>query len=211
MTDRLWRTIEAQRLDTADLLDTLTDVEWQRPSMCGSWTVHEVAAHLTLQQLRVRDAARMMAHWRGSLDRTIEDAARRRAAATPPSRLAAEIRETAGVRRPNAGVTVRDTLIDILVHGQDIALPLGRRLDMPPWAAAVAAGRILTMRWPRPMPAARRLAGYRLVAADTAWSFGAGPEVRGPAAALLLVSAGRYAALPSLSGPGATDLTLHLS
>ena len=32
-----------------------------------------------------------------------------------------------GSRRHNVGVTPYETLIDIVVHGQDIAVPLGRR------------------------------------------------------------------------------------
>jgi hypothetical protein len=70
-------------------------------------------------------------------------------------------------RRHNLGVTYLETLIDILVHAQDIAIPLGRRHDMPPAAAAVAASRVLSMRWPPPPPSARRLAGFRLTATDT--------------------------------------------
>jgi hypothetical protein len=63
------------------------------------------------------------------------------------------------------------------------------------------------MRWPPPQPSVRTLAGSRLVATDTSWSAGAGPEVHGPMAALLLVCTGRVAALPQLSGPGAAALT----
>jgi hypothetical protein len=55
------------------------------------------------------------------------------------------------------------------------------------------------------------VAGFRLTATDTAWSTGEGPQVHGPMAALLLVSAGRVAALPQLSGPGVPDLTARLS
>jgi hypothetical protein len=53
-----------------------------------------------------------------------------------------------GSRRHNIGVTPLETLIDILVHGQDIAIPLDRGLGMPPAIAAVAATRALSMRWP---------------------------------------------------------------
>jgi len=151
-----------------------------------------------------------MISFRGSFDRTIQHAARRRAG-WPTERIVAEIRDTAGFRRHNFGVTYLETLIDILVHGQDIALPLGRRLDLPPAAAAVAADRVLSMRWPPPLPAARELRGFRLVATDTAWSTGDGPEVRGPMGAILLVCAGRLSALPQLSGDGAAVLATRLS
>ncbi|MGY6651553.1 maleylpyruvate isomerase family mycothiol-dependent enzyme [Amycolatopsis sp. TRM77291] len=209
--DAIWRVIAAQRTSLADLLDDLSDDQWRRPSLCDGWTVREVAAHLTLQQLGLRDLIATMAHWRGNMDRTIQDAARRRAAELPPARITAEIRATAGSRRHTLGVTYLETLADILIHAQDIAIPLGLRHEMPPDAAAVAADRVLSMRWPPPLPAARKVAGFRLTATDISWSTGAGPEVRGPMSALLLVCAGRLAALPRLSGDGAVDFAARLS
>ncbi len=53
----------------------------------------------------------------------------------------------------------------------------------------------------------RRLArGLRLVATDITWSAGQGPEVTGPATALLLALAGRPLALADLDGPGLATL-----
>jgi uncharacterized protein (TIGR03083 family) len=205
--DEVWQVIDAQRLSLADLLDDLSADEWRQPSLCAGWTVRDVAAHLTLQQLGFRDLFAIAAQWRGSMDRTIRYAACRRAAALPTERIIAEIRGMVGSRRHNLGVTHLETLIDILVHGQDIAIPLGRRHDMPPAAAAVAASRVLSMRWPPPLPSVRAVAGFRLTATDTSWSAGDGPQVQGPMAALLLVCTGRVAALPRLSGPGTAALT----
>jgi uncharacterized protein (TIGR03083 family) len=209
--DQIWQVIEAQRRSLAALLADLSDDEWRRPSLCAGWTVRAVAAHLTLQQMGLGDVLGMMVRWRGSMDRTIHYVACRRAAALPTERIIAEIRDTAGSRRHSLGVTHLETLADILVHGQDIAIPLGRHHDMPPTAAAVAASRLLSMRWPPPLPATRNVRGYRLTATDTPWSVGAGPEVRAPMSALLLTCAGRLAALPQLSGEGAADLSARLS
>jgi uncharacterized protein (TIGR03083 family) len=208
---QVWQVINQQRTKVADLLEDLSDDEWRQPSLCAGWTIRDVAAHLTLQQLGLTDVIAMMARWRGSMDRTIQDAARRRATALSTGQIIAEIRGTVGSRRHNLGVTHLETLIDILVHGHDIAIPLGRRHDMPAAAAAVAASRVLSMRWPPPLPATRKVNGFRLVATDTPWSSGVGPEVHAPMAALLLVCTGRLAALPQLSGDGAADLTARLT
>ncbi|WP_328469849.1 maleylpyruvate isomerase family mycothiol-dependent enzyme [Actinoplanes sp. NBC_00393] len=205
-----WPEIHRQRLAVADLLDSLDPGEWARPSLCDGWTIHDVAAHLTLQQLRFRDVLRMPRHWKGSMDRTIQAAAQRRAAELSPRQIIADIRDTAGLRRRNFGVTPVETLTDLLVHSQDIALPLCRDHPMPPTAAAVCAQRTLTMRIPPPPPSVRAIAGLHLAATDTAWSFGDGPEVRGPTAALLLVCCGRGVALPQLSGPGVDLLAARL-
>ena len=211
--DQVWQAVDAQRAAVADLLDALTDDEWQRPSLCAGWTVRDVAAHLTLQQVRLGGMLRMMPimfRARGNLDRATHDMACGRSAALPTAQLTARIRGTIGSRRHNLGVTHHETLIDILVHGQDIAVPLGRRHDMPPEAAAAAATRAWTMRWPPPFPIKRQLQAFRLTATDVSWSAGAGPEVQGPISALLLVSCGRLAALPQLSGEGAATLTARL-
>ncbi|TDD30894.1 maleylpyruvate isomerase family mycothiol-dependent enzyme [Actinomadura sp. KC06] len=208
--DQVWQVIDAQRRGLADLLENLSDDQWRQPSLCAGWTVRDVAAHLTLQQIGLGAAIAMMARWRGSLDRTIQHAACRRAAALTDEQIIAQIRGMVGSRRHNIGVTYLETLTDILVHGQDIAIPLGLRHDVPSHAAAVAAGRVLSMRWPRPLPSARKVAGFRLVATDTAWSVGRGPEVRGTMVTLLLVCAGRVAALSEVSGPGVEELAARL-
>jgi len=147
-----WQVIDAQRLGLAGLLDDLSEHEWQQPSLCDGWTVRDVAAHLTLQQLGARAAIAMMLRYRGDTDRAIRECARQRAAALSTGQIIAAIRAMTGSRRHNFGVTYRETLIDILVHAQDIAIPLGRRHPMPPEAAAAAVTRIWTMRWPPPFP-----------------------------------------------------------
>jgi uncharacterized protein (TIGR03083 family) len=209
--DRVWLTIEAQRLKLAGVLEDLSAREWAHPSLCTGWTVRDVAAHLTLQQLGPAGAIAMMARWRGSLDQTIQHAARRRAGALPTGQIIAEIRRTAGSRRHNIGVSYLETLTDILVHGQDITIPLGRQYDMPRQAAATATSRVLSMRWPPPPPAARKAARFQLTATDVIWSAGQGPPVSGPIHAILLVATGRLTALPQLSGDGVSRLIAALT
>jgi uncharacterized protein (TIGR03083 family) len=206
--DEIWHAVDAQRLRVTAMLDELTDDEWLRPSLCAEWSVREVTAHLTLQQLGLVQAPAVIAavvRACGNLDRATRDMARRRAATTPTSQLIAEIRGMVGSRRRNLGVTPREILIDILVHGVDIAVPLGRDLDIAPEAAAEAATRLWTMWWPPPIPATRKLRGHRFVATDVDWAIGEGPEVSGPIDAILLVLAGREVARSRLSGPLTVD------
>ena len=92
----------------------------------------------------------------------------------------------------------RNTLFDVLVHGQDIALPLGRSLVMPAEAARAGADRVWAMGWP--FWARRRLHGVRLSATDIDWTIGEGRVRSGPIAALLLLLTGRAeAAAPLLT------------
>jgi uncharacterized protein (TIGR03083 family) len=209
--DQAWQAIDDQRLALTDVLARLPDDEWQLPSLCDGWTVRDVTAHLTMQQVgpgALLMQIKAMITARGNLDRLIHDAARRRAA-LPTTQLIAEIRGMVGSRRHNFGVTYRETLTDILVHSQDITVPLGRRLAMPVDAAALAATRIWSM--DRMFHAAKRLTGYRLTATDTNWTVGEGAEVNGPVGSILLLLTGRPIDLPLLSGPGVGSLSARLA
>jgi uncharacterized protein (TIGR03083 family) len=213
--DELWAAIDTQRLRTADLLDELTPAEWDIPSLCGGWTVRDVAAHLTLQQMTLGSAVLAALRHAGSLNHIINASARDRAT-RPPDRLIAEIRGMVGSRRHNVGVTPLETLIDIVVHGQDIAVPLGRNLAVAPWAAVTTADRLW---WSRATRIGRLKAkvfadldhrGLRFVATDADWSAGDGEEVRGPLLSILLVLTGRTVGAEALEGPGAPRLGRRL-
>jgi len=139
---------------------------------------------------------------RGTFHRLKHDIAVRHAARLPTREIVAELRRTYADSRLLPVVTkYRNILFDVLVHAQDIAIPLGRDYPMPPEAARAGADRVWTMGWP--FWARHRLRGVRLLATDTEWSAGAGVELRGPIRMLLLLLTGRTAtALPHLSGPG---------
>jgi uncharacterized protein (TIGR03083 family) len=207
--DAVWTAIDAERSSVADLLDELTEEEWDHPSLCEGWRVRDVAAHLTLSTARVREVAGPVLRARGNFDRMVRDSAVDRASA-PTAELVAAIRAMVGSRRRAPGVTHLEPLIDVLVHGQDVAVPLGRPRPMPLDAAAAAATRVWTMRWPFTIAfgARRRLAGLRLEATDADWAAGAGDRIEGPVEALLLLLTGRAAAARDrLSGPGVARLS----
>lgn len=205
--DAVWLAIDAERLRLADLLDQLTDAEWRTASLCEGWTIRDVAAHLTLQGLGLGDALRMLVRHPGSMNRMILESSRRKAAA-PVEQLIGEIRALAGSRRPNLGLSNREALIDVLVHGQDIALPLRRELPMPPEPAVLAAATVWSFLGTFKGRVFRRVPwqGFRFVATDVDWSVGSGDEITGSIGALLLLLTGRTVALTQLAGPGADRL-----
>jgi uncharacterized protein (TIGR03083 family) len=207
--DKVWSAIDAQRLSVADLLDSLSEEDCTTPSLCPGWTVRDVAAHLTLQQLslgrilrEIAQAPRLLVA--GGLDAMTRELTLRHAN-QPTDQMIAAIRAMIGSRRHNFGVTPLETLIDILVHSQDIAIPLGRHLPIPPDAAVMAATRAWRLR--RFFKMHKKLNGFHLTATDITWSAGEGTVVTGPIAALLLVISGRQVALEQLSGAGAAALT----
>ncbi len=196
----IWDAVHRERSALADLLETLSPEEWEHPTLCPGWVVRDVAAHvISSPQFGVADLVRALWRGRGNYDRAVLLDARRRAR-RPVEQIVADYRRLDGSRHHPPGTGVRDPLLDVLVHTQDIALPLGRHHAMPPEAARTAADRVWSVSFP--FRARRRLRGVTLTATDTDWRAGAGPEVRGPMEALLLLLTGRTAALDRLEGPG---------
>lgn len=143
---------------------------------------------------------------RGSFHRLNHDVSVRHASSRPAAQLVAELREHAASRRLPPVTSYRNILFDVAVHGQDIALPVGRAFTVPRDAAVAGATRLWSMGWP--FWARRRLRGLRLAATDAGWTAGRGALVEGPIDALLLLLTGRtHAAVPSLTGPGIHHLT----
>lgn len=210
LEDEVWTIIDRQRARVADLLGRLADDEWSRPSLCKGWTVRDVAAHLTLQQLRIRDITAMAVRHPsilGDVNRMIRNSARVKAA-TPPELLISEIRSTIGCRRHNLGVTSLETLTDIVIHGQDIAVPLRRELDTSMQTTVFVTNRVWSQRGTRTARVFQDipLDGLRMAADDVDWSVGDGQQVAGPIMSILLLLTGRPAGLAHLTGPGADEL-----
>ncbi|MFI2040207.1 maleylpyruvate isomerase family mycothiol-dependent enzyme [Streptomyces bottropensis] len=187
-TDELWRIVDEERTSLADLLGGLSPEEWETRTRCGDWRVRDVAAHLTIAaRFSYGQVVREMLRARGNWNRLIHDSAVREAA-LPVTEIVGNLRSIVGSRRLAPTTSPREPLLDLLVHGQDIALALGRTREMPPAAARDAADRVWTMRMP---PRPWTLPKGRLVATDIEWTRGDGQEVRGPIAVLLLLLTGR--------------------
>jgi uncharacterized protein (TIGR03083 family) len=189
----VWRHIGTQRRELADLIEGLgTDRRvWATPSLCEGWTVRDVAAHLTHGALPVPrmlfEAARSGFRFNAVVDRMA------RADRSTPTQIASTLRSVADSRRHPPGTSVVEPLIDLLVHGQDLCVPLGIDRPVPADAAVTAAQRVWDMGFP--FRARRRYAGRRLVATDADFAVGEGQEVSAPIRDLLLLLTGRQAAV----------------
>ena len=190
-SDTIWRHIDEQRGLLADMFDGIDAASWSTPSLCEGWTVRDVAAHLTHSHLgkkrMVVEALRSGFRFNAMVHRVAVADTR------TPAQIAAALRQMRGSRKRPPGTAEIDPLMDVLVHGQDIAVPLGIDLPMPRDAAAAAADRLWAMRFPlRPQ---RHLRGVELVATDVDFRVGAGRVIEAPIRDILMLFAGRPSAI----------------
>lgn len=201
---KVWPLVHAERSALIDQLSQLRDEQWDQPSLCSGWSVHDVAAHL-VNNAKVTPLGIVVAmiRARGDFDRQNAAGVARERGATPAEtlhRLRAVARRTSG---PPASLDSR--LVEEVVHGEDIRRALGIRHTYAPEAV------VRSLRYQARTPdsfggAKQRVAALRLVATDADVTIGSGDEVRGPALALLLAISGRTAALAELEGPGVPAL-----
>lgn len=209
MDDReVWAAVDRRREATADYLDTLGPGEWNHASLCEDWTVREVAAHLTLGGLPRWRLVPLFLRYPGTTNRTIRDGSKAVARGLTDVQIVAAIREMIGLHRPFPGLTCREALIDIVGHTQDVTLPLGRELPIPPSEIAEAADRVVGYGGRGNAKVFRALptGGLRLVADDHDWAAGEGEPVTGSMRDLFLLLTGRTVHLDRLAGAGADRL-----
>ncbi len=198
----------AERIDLANLLAGLTTEQWDAPSLCSQWRVRDVVTHmigyedLNSMEFYSRLAKAGFNPNKANANRVAELADR------TPQQLLEMVRaaETPGVL--TSGFGGRIALLDGIIHQQDIRRPLGIAREIPSDRLIVAMD---FARWAPPVRGAIRARGVRLVATDLDWSRGSGPEVSGPAEALLMAMAARPCALADLDGPGKSTLAQHIS
>ena len=186
-TDEIWRRVDDQRIELAGLLEGLTAEQWTAQSLCDGWQVRDVAAHLTHSHMHpvraIVEAARSGFRFDSMIQRLGREDPRSQ------SEIAIALRGMAGSRKRVPGTSVQQPLIELLVHGQDITVPLGIDWPMPLDAAREAAQKLSGMTFP--LNGQRRLAGVRLVATDAEFAAGEGREVQVPIGDIVMVLAGR--------------------
>jgi len=198
-----WPAIHAERTALAADLGSLTDQQWETPSMCEGWTVREVLGHMTATAAMT--APKFFVRLIGSAFRfnAMSDKEVAREVEGSPADTLARFKEHASSTTHPPG-PIDSWLGETLVHSEDIRRPLGISHSYPLDAVTRVAdfykGSNLLI------GGKKRIAGLALRATDIDWSTGTGPEVAGPALSLMLVIAGRPDALDDLSGEGMATL-----
>ncbi|MCU1388812.1 MAG: hypothetical protein JWL72_2150 [Ilumatobacteraceae bacterium] len=192
------RAITRERLALATMFEELDARQLATPSLCEGWTVHDVAAHLTMP-FNVSGAKLL---WNalvepmsisGAMNRLTKEQGRR-----PIEGIVAQLRDQAGNRKHPPGMPIAP-LVDLIVHGEDVRRPLGITADVPFNQVAAAMTFVTGGRAVGFAPGAR-LRGLQFVATDGDRHWGHGQVVHGPALSMLLAALGRRVAFAELGG-----------
>lgn len=202
--NEVWHLVHAERKALVDDLAQLNDEQWQAQSLCGDWSVREVAAHLTNTAKTTRIGIVVaMAKARFDFDRQNAHGMERELGADTAETLARLSAVVTNTDTPPAPLDSR--LVEEVVHGEDIRRPLGIAHTYAP-EAVVRALRYQAKTSVAVGGGRQRIAGLRLRATDADVLIGDGPEVTGSALSLLLVVSGRNEAVADLAGPGVAQL-----
>jgi uncharacterized protein (TIGR03083 family) len=197
----VWDAVRDERLQLVEGLADLGTEQWDTASLCSKWRVRDVLAHVTAGA----EGAYGMGAVAGGLlrhgfnfSRWMADDGRARGQRDPATILQA-LRDAAGNRKAPPGAPTISVLADVMIHGQDICRPLDIRRALPEEHLVPVADFVHST---FVFGAKKRTKGLTLVATDMSWSAGSGPEMRGPAEAMVMAMAGRQVALSELSGEG---------
>jgi uncharacterized protein (TIGR03083 family) len=199
----VWRLTHEERAAMADTLDELKPSQWAEPSLVAGWSIQDCAAHILAgaEQTKIGFATGMIKS--GGRFNVMIDRDAKRLGKLPPAEIIRRLRaRTTTTNGPGAPAEV--LLGEIVVHAGDIRYPLGVAHDTKPEAMVACFENYKDLGFP--LGVKQRISGLRLIATDTDWSCGAGPEVTGPALPLLLAMTGRGAGLAALSGAGLDTL-----
>ncbi|WP_204015850.1 maleylpyruvate isomerase family mycothiol-dependent enzyme, partial [Micromonospora andamanensis] len=150
-------------VERAALIDDLSHHDkdqWDRPSLCEGWSVHDVVAHLvnSARTTRLSFVASLI-RARFDFDRQNAEGVRRERGSSPQETLT-RLRQVASRRSAPPG-SLDSRLVEEVVHGEDIRRPLG--IAHPYLPDAVTRSLRLQTRTPAAFGGAKELiAGVRL-------------------------------------------------
>ncbi len=202
----IWEAERDEMLDLAERFALLDHEQWNAPSLCTEWRIRDVFAHMTAgaeSALGISAIIRGMLRHGFNYNRWVAADGQDRGQQDPAVVLRS-FRNAASSRKAPPGTRPVRGLMHVLIHGQDMCRPLGIRRDLPEAHLVPVAD--FVKEDVHIFGAKKRIAGLKLMATDMDWSHGSGPEVTGPAEALVMMMAGRLVALDDLTGEGMTTL-----
>jgi uncharacterized protein (TIGR03083 family) len=192
-----------ERRDLRSVLEGLEAGDWNRPSLCGEWTVRDLVAHLVAwddlliyrsRREHLRALARFSVFYAVSLGRMDRLNRRLQSTVHDPSvdglmtRFATD--DSSDLKWLFDGSNAAAHLAEYVIHHQDIRRPLHAPRDIPQERLVAALDGIVKLPGVR-RSSSRMLRKRRWEATDVAWASGAGPVTAESGEVILMTLAGR--------------------
>jgi uncharacterized protein (TIGR03083 family) len=199
-----WQMTQQERASLVDALAELPAESWRKPSLCAGRTVRDVVGHLvaTASMTPPKFVAKLAGtgfNFTRMTDKEIERVIGGRSDADLVEAMRALIPARTGPPGPAAS-----WLGETIVHGEDVFRALDGYREHP--VEHVVAVADFYKKSNLLIGTKKRIAGVSMRATDTDWRYGDGPEVSGPAIALVMAMTGRKVALDDLDGDGVAVL-----
>ena len=207
---KTWIHAAAARNAYADLVEPIAATRADEATLCGDWTVRHVTGHLaSFVDVGLGSFFLNMAKHRFDYDRAADTLARRQGERSMIELLSV-LRAKAGKASAMPMFPESMTVLDVVVHTQDVRRSLG--LEGAPDAGLVemALGFLTDHKMAAQIIPKGAYDGLAISATDLDWSRGEGAEVAGPAEALLMAMTGRPV-FDELSGDGVATLRERLT
>ncbi|PQZ95810.1 hypothetical protein CQ018_00455 [Arthrobacter sp. MYb227] len=206
--DQLWSMIQAERTGLAEDLAGISNAQWNLQSLCTNWTIQQTLAHLSAAasigpfrwftsvagarfDFDLHNRRRLDEHLGSSPHETLQ-----RFTQIIPSQVAP------------FGAT-EAWLGEVIVHAQDIRVPLGLERQ-PSIDARTAVARFYAAK-DFAVPSKKNSTGLRLESTDGTFTTGTGPVVSGSTMDLVMAMAGREIFVDRLIGPGVETLRSRIT
>lgn len=203
----------AESSDLASLLDELDDGDFDHVSLCDGWRVRDVISHMVVGHTRpMLPMIGLIAKHGFNVPRASLKGSIDYGSSHSPAEIRAAWHDVVDGQKMNGiarTISKKEGFVDHLIHHQDIRRPLDR-------PRTISADRLTAALDAMPtiggfLKSKQRMVGLRWTATDANWTCGEGPEVAGPAEALILLSSGRPAPIGEVSGDGVATLEKRLA
>lgn len=181
--------VAAEFLALADLLDSVTEAQWDTPSLCAGWRIREVVAHMTMAARYPEDKFAAELHRYDFDFGRLSNEIAIRDAGLPTSHLVANLRSDVMQHWAPPGGGYHGALNHVVIHGLDVTLPLGVPRRPPDATIRIVLDDLATGGVHQHF--GTRVDGRCLQATDLDWSYGSGSVLRAKAGDLALMFCGR--------------------